>query len=270
MSAKRYSILGNSVSLLVDPYRVTPDYLTYSELIRAAGNEVWNVSRQASVVTDLYSSLEEDCLTRSPDVVVLQFGIVEATSRLRGRRTAWRLSGIAWKNTVTNGGYDPPTRRVLKRVIHHLMDRWIERPLMKLGIRFRWVSLRAYETAIRDICRAILKETVASQIVLVGIHAARAWLERVAPGTSRAIARYNGVMESISDDFAAVAFVPVPNDPESTDGIHLSPAGHRRLAESILSLSPDGGRPGEFTQWMDAPVYAGLVGKLYENRRKRK
>lgn len=262
-------ILGNSVPLLMDPPRKEKGEKTYGERLEDMGFRVFNRAKQAVVVSDLYRYMEDECTRLFPDIVVLNFGIVECTTRVRSRRMHSYFSENAWKNSIIDVGYVNTLGRIERRIGKKIF-RIGEKALFALGFRRRWVSAKDFEFIIKDVIRVLFRDTNTRCVCLVPILNGAPWLEREAPGTLEAIGVYNSAMRRISSELEGVRFLEPSSiyrgDEEkdiSGDGIHLSAHGHARVADEIAQCirTTDRSSPS----WKSINVYGKLVGK-YANR----
>jgi hypothetical protein len=254
----RVCILGNSVPLVVAPSRKRRDDLTYSEILRSRGHAVDNAARQSMMITDLYRSLEEDCLARGPGMVVMHFGIVEATMRVRSRHLQNHLTANAWKNVISGTHILGPYSRALAHAVRRVV-RAFERPVFVLGFARPWVTPRMFEFALLDVVKSVFKDTAAEQVVLIGMPKCPEWLEREAPGTSRMVETLNGIMARAAETCGDVHFLDVQRAPggegATADGIHFTAAGHLWIAEQLHSLA--GHHRQDFELWKGINQYAG-------------
>lgn len=233
----RICILGNSVPLLVSPYRQNEEEMTYGEILRNNLFEVKNCGRQSTMISDLYKTLEEDCLSFFPDIVVLNYGIVECTYRTRTRWLQSRFSINAWKNTIISTPLMVRWKRIRNYVIKKLL-RPFDRFFHCIGLHYRWMPPSKFGFCLMDISRAILKETGVNEIIVLGMLEARTWLEREAPKTSKSIIRYNEIMKSLCSSTQGLVFIDTArllgNDlAYSDDGIHFTATGHELIAKAI-------------------------------------
>ena len=110
------SILGNSVPLLIHPFRKNAEEKTYTEILYDNGLHIVNGAKQSAMVTDVYTYLEDECIRHFPDFVILHFGIVEATFRARPRWLQNVFSMNAWNNSVIKKKYNSAVTRGVKYV----------------------------------------------------------------------------------------------------------------------------------------------------------
>lgn len=265
-------LLGNSVPLLMQPFRTGPDEKTYTEHLRDQGFLMVNSAKQSAVVTDLYRFFEDECIRHFPDFVILHFGIVEATWRVRPRWLQNVFSMNAWNNSIINKGYNSPISRGIKFVSKKVYKQLVERACFALGLKTRWVGPRHFQFVLRDVAKRIFSDTPTRKIILIGMTPVADWVERQTPGTNKSIEEYNQLMRDIAGEYSNITFLdtsqlfadtPVPF---SVDGIHLNAAGHRELATGLSRLLQ--GERSDYTGWQGINQYQKLY-RFYEHWNKR-
>lgn len=254
----RICILGNSVPLVVAPARSSREEGTYAEILLTQGHEVHNAARQSMLITDLYRCLEEDCISRAPQIVVLNFGIVEATMRVRSRRLQNGLTANAWKNVISGTPCMGPYHRAFAHAVRRVV-RLVERPAFALHLAHPWVRPGLFEFALKDIAKSVFKDTPTEQVILIGMPRSPSWLEREAPGTSRMVDALNAIMIRVAGSCADTQYIdpngiPGPQGAYS-DGIHFTASGHRWIAEQLMAMMDR--RRSDFGQWKAINPYAG-------------
>lgn len=247
-------ILGNSVSMLVQPFRSSAEDRTYGEHLRERGFTVVNRSKQAVVLTDVYRYFEDEVTREFPDYVILNFGIVDCTVRVRRRWLQNAFAMNAWNNSVINRVYNGPLHRGFLHFAKRFYAKTFEPALYALGLGRRWVSPGTFRFVLKDLVKRLFADTPAKRIILVGMLTPSHWLEREAPGTTASAAEYNTIMADLAAEYPALAYldtevaVAVPARSTVTwDGIHLTGLGHRMLADALEKLLT-GERP-DYTGW---------------------
>jgi lysophospholipase L1-like esterase len=269
MNSPIISVVGNSVPLLIQPFRANPTEKTYLEHLRDRGFTMVNAAKQSAVITDVYQYLEDECIRHFPDYVILHFGIVDSTYRARSRWLQNYFSMNAWNNSIIRRGYNGPITRGIKFILKKLYSRIIERFLFFIRLKFRWVRPRDYQFVLRDICKRIFSDTPTKKIIIIGMAQVPAWVEKKAPGTQDSIKTYNTIMHDLSSEYTNIQYV----DPESLggnllspDGIHFNAHGHKILAEHIFTLCQ--GEREQYTEWTKMNQYKELY-NIYEHWFKR-
>jgi hypothetical protein len=259
------SILGNSVALLVQPLRESAEDRTYPEHLRDHGFTVVNASKQSAMLPHLYRYLEDECIRHAPDFVVVNFGIVECTSRVRSFAIQRYFSMNAWNNSVIDRGYVGPVGRGVAYMAKKFYSNLIERALFSLGWKRRWVSPNDFRFVLRDVLKRLFADTPVRRIVILGMLRPDDWLEREAPGTRASVEEYNGIMRSVAAEYVNLIYV----DPEAVltgtarkqwtpDGMHFTGEGHRRIAEALSSHFT--GEREDYTGWTKINQYGALHG----------
>lgn len=266
------SVLGNSVPILIQPFRHSVSERTYSEHLRDRGFTVRNAAKQSAMITDVYRYLEDECIREFPDFVIVHFGIVEATYRARPRWLQNVFAMNAWNNSIINKGYNGPVTRGIKFISKKLYRKSIERTLYTLNLKRRWVSPARFQFALRDIIKRIFSDTPAKRVIIIGMPKVADWVEREAPGTNESITEYNAIMRHSSEEYANISFLDIEQLQVQTpatispDGIHFTAAGHAQLADMIAPILT--GERQDYTDWQQINQYAGLY-KHYERWYKR-
>lgn len=268
------AILGNSVPVLIQPFRKSADERTYIEHLRDHGFNVINGCKQSMMISDLYTNLEDDCIAHCPDYVVLNFGIVECTYRARPRWLHNYFAMNTWNNTIIRPRYNPPLVRGFKVAVKFLYRHVIERFAFAVGIKRRWLSPDDFQFILRDISRLIFRDTPARKIILLKMLPGQPWLERQAPGTLVSIDEFNAVTENVAKDnpnFVCLDPVSTMMQADSTqissDGIHFTALGHQQLAQSLIPLLQ--GERTHYGDWVSIPLYDKFR-RVYADRHQRK
>lgn len=267
-------VLGNSVPLLIQPFRRNASEKTYVEHLRESGFSVINGSKQSAILSDLYFYLEDECTRHFPDYVVFHFGIVECTYRARPRWLQDYFSMNAWNNSVINKGYNSGIKRGIKFVGKRVYRKLIERPLFAMGIKRRWLNPKEFQFVLRDVVKRVFSDTPAKKLILVGMPPVSPWVERQAPGTQASITEYNEIFRSLSKEYENIVFfdpttlaAPEQMKELTEDGIHYTAEGHAALARALEPLLK--GERIAYTDWQTINQYKGLY-TMYENWYKRK
>ncbi len=272
MSEKKVCIIGNSVPLLIQPFRTNHQDRTYGELLERSGCRVIHAEKQSAVITDVYQYLEDECIRHYPDYVIIHFGIVEATYRARPRWLQNIFSMNAWNNSIINRSYNGPIMRGILYVAKQSYKS-LERILYASGLKWRWVSPRTFRFALHDIVKKIFADTPVQRIILVGITDIADWVEQRAPGTQVSINKYNLIMKKLADEYPAIHYFDTAsqiNNKTQTitpDGIHFTGIGHQLLFEALYPLlSP---KRSDYQGWQKINQYESLY-NLYARWNKRK
>lgn len=264
------SILGNSVPLLIQPFRTNASEMTYAEHLRNHGFIVVNAAKQSVILSDVYHYFEDECIRHFPDYVIINFGIVDCTYRARPRWLQNIFSMNAWNNSIIRKGYNGPITRGIKFIGKKTYRRTIERFAYTLKIKNRWLAPRDFKFILRDIIKRLFQDTPAKKIVLLGMTPVADWVEREVPGTQESIREYNGILKDVGGEYGNLTYIDpatLGSDIVSPDGIHFTARGHEKIATTIIPLLA--GDRSDYTGWQDINQYEGLY-KVYENWNKRK
>ncbi len=227
-------ILGNSVSLVLRPPRQRPDERTYAELLRDDdGYALINWSQRAAMVSDGLRAVEDEVITRYPQAVIIQYGIVECTYRDMPR---WLYQFVKLR---LQGDENRLQRLPVQLAARTLMP-LSRRVWTRLRGRWRWMEPEVFAADIRKLVLLLRKETAALPLVM-NIPTPSQRVERLAPGTVASAAEYNRVLAHLTAELdvplidAAALIAPDP-DALLPDGIHFSAAGHQRVAATIRAI----------------------------------
>lgn len=235
-------ILGNSVALKIRPPRRDATERTYGELLESAGWSVRNLSRAGVTIADAFAFYEDDIISRFPDAVIFNFGVVEV-SRRRLFRRVWY--GAAPHNMFLNRLTGRPhpsslfTRRLRRWpwVLVGKISEWIARTLR---VSWTWLTPAQLTEVQGEMLKLLFKETAACAVVL-GANPCSDRVETILPGTRRSIAEANQALGKLVSNFPRAAFIdPAVCIPETDaarlipDGVHYSAEGHRALAGRIV------------------------------------
>jgi lysophospholipase L1-like esterase len=180
---------------------------TWPMLLRAAVDDVVHIGIGGATVTQLSGQLPY-ALSSSPDLVIVQAGIVDCAPR------ALRL----WERTALQ---QLPGGRRISRVIEKRA---------RLLRRVRNIAFTAPDT-FRETCAAMKTRAGASALWWVGI--VDAGDEAQVPGIRRRIAAYNDILRTtFADRFIDVS--AMPDSGVCADHHHLTSTGHAFVARTLL------------------------------------
>jgi len=233
----RIVVLGNSVALLARPPRDQRGPATYAEMLPGLlagsghGVDVVNVSERYLMIDGALEDLERRVVSLSPDLVVINYGIVEAAPRLLPRpayfyinRPFYRVSRL--RRLVS--GAAAAAERVLTPVMLGIAPGW------------RWLAPDLFRQCLRTAVEQLWKECRCAVVVL-NIPRPSQRVESLLPGIGRSVDRYNRVINDMGEmhnahvlDVAAIA----AGDPQrlSPDGVHFSVEGHREVAKAMAAV----------------------------------
>lgn len=238
----RVTVLGNSCSLEVCSRELRPGDAPYPELLRSllAADGIWaevaNHSTWMGTVRDAVRDWQAAVWAAWPDLVVVHHGINEARSALIPRR----VHNMTWTLDLTDGRFETfvvPRLRSRWRAFGNLTARW-DRPYVPSHL-----SARRYGKQMARVVGQTVVHTTAV-CVLVGLNPVNDVMLRTGGAYPVRRERLMNELERIAEARPRTALVKL-EDIESEigdsrltfpDGIHLSPVGHRLLAERIAEL----------------------------------
>jgi len=244
--------LGNSISLKVRPPVSDEGAVTYAEHLSRHGYTVKNQARAASMIPEAYRWIDEDVIAEQPNILIIQFGIVESCTR---RHPRWLVNAVtknAYFNRVIGRNFEFETivakaRRIMLRGLYTLVDQ----VTLTAKLRWRWLSEEKFVKCLHAMVALTLKDTKA-RIFILGMYPCDERIQRHLPGSIENILRLNGLMRAMAKDFPVrVSFVDVceiindlPIDQVVPDGIHFSAVAHRVLGEYLIGLFDAQGSAG--------------------------
>jgi hypothetical protein len=237
-------ILGNSVGFRIRPPRISLGELTYSEILEHNGHNVRNVSKSAIMINEAFAFLEEDLITFFPDVVILHFGIVEASAR----RTFRWANNQTIINYYTNRVFSRPFNfstvcNSARHVLFRAFNSCTRRIAALLGFQWQWLSTKRFLIVLRSMLEIIIKETNAN-IIVVGVTPCSDRVENILKGSRNNINEINEGMGALCKQFDARVNYLDPGcllqeqsiDELVSDGIHFTAEGHQQLAKKLMQI----------------------------------
>jgi len=237
-------VFGNSVAFKMRPPRANHGELTYGELMERDGHQVANVSRAGVTLGEMFATLDDDVVTRFPDVVILQFGVVEVC-----KRNTWRyLNNLGIQNYYLNRVFDSAylsdtlTNRSVRLCVRIANAVW-RRSADMLGLRWQWMSSRDFLEVLNATLAVLIKETSA-KVIVAGLNPCSARVERLLTGSVAALQQMDEALKAAAKArgprvlFADVrAALKDHNLDECVpDGVHFSHRGHRVFYELVSRM----------------------------------
>lgn len=240
----RVHVVGSSVAVMVEPEHGPRDGGVYGEqlleILAAQGIPcvVTNSGRWMSRINEHLPTYERDIRNHFPDVLVVNFGLLEAQPAVVPLGLARHLMTWQRNSRPVALGYRavvvPPVWRALRRY-----QRWAS---AHDGGRTHRLGPTRFATDLRRLTDMIRKDCGALVLVL-DIDPVGARLEHWLPTTQLRVAAYNEVLATVTASYddgvrlvRAGATVTDP-DTEIPDGLHRSSAAHattaRLLADEI-------------------------------------
>lgn len=201
--------------------------------------EVVNHSGWFRMVHESSRKIQEMVVPSAPDVVVLNFGILEAESTLL---PTWLVRSVYQWNPSTNRLWSA-VRRWMLLPVHRFHVRLAPRIMRRLRSWHR-LSPRRFEAELRSTVQWLRKERNALVLVL-NINPVGDNVESTLPGTRRSVEQYNSIIERVvrtdADDLTRLVDVHVVVEEGNgegllvADGIHYTAEGHRVVAGLLAS-----------------------------------
>ncbi len=227
----RIIVFGSSVCLTIRPPRTTRAEGTYTDLLRRACQaqdptaEVLNLARRSNIIT-LESELEfTNSLTRfNPDVVILHYGIVEASPRALPYR-----SWMWWHRPQVCSKFKGYIAGRLNLLWPHL--------IRLFGLK-GWVNSAQFAYHLKRLCAHARKECQA-RIFLINIGPPNELFCQRLPGIERIIPEYNRTIARVAaEEGAEVIDVwsliqQYSIEKMQPDGAHLTSFGHECLFQQL-------------------------------------
>lgn len=235
----RVHVLGSSASVLVEPHHGPRDGGTYGEQLAArltgAGvpTSVSHAGTWFGRICDTIPRYERDVRDHFPDVLVVNYGVVECQSDvlptwLVRHATTWhrtsRLGTSAYRGRLV-----PPAWRALRayqrRVSGHDSVTHRLRPKRFVADLTRTIDL--------------VRKDCGSLVLLLDIDPPGPRVEHWLPGTGERAAAYNGLLAQVAagydDTVRLVRAGAQLTDPATQlpDGLHRSPEGHALTADLL-------------------------------------
>jgi lysophospholipase L1-like esterase len=235
----RISIIGNSVGLRMRPPRKGPSDRTYSERLADAGYQVENRCRAGVLSSEAFAFIDDELIARSPDVVIINAGIIEVFPRHTWRRLNNYLVRNYYNNQVLGRRYQSDTfsiRFQLARIANGVLRR-VSR---FLRLSWRWEPETRFLLVLRNICEVLTVETHA-HILVLGVGPVSERFLSDYPSLNAEIdalnKRIEGLIKAFGDRAQMISIKDVIDmqSPESSipDSIHFSSKGHREIFTEI-------------------------------------
>ena len=243
-------IFGNSVTLRIRPPRSAAGEATYAERLRAHGHDVTVVARAGVLLSEAMATLEDDVVTRFPDWVIVNHGVIEVCTR----QTVRWINNQTIVNYYLNAGFARPfvfgtPWDRLRSFGWRALNASIRTASGLVGARWQWLPTPLFLRALEKTLDVVLKET-AARVIVLGINPCSPRVERILPGSREAIADANAAMLALASRRGPrVVFFDPASVLDATrleelvpDGIHFSAEGHARVAAALATMLES--RPG--------------------------
>lgn len=237
MTPCRIVVVGSSLGYFIRPERTRLDERTYGEVLeeellaRGVAARVANSSRWTMIVPEVNAAVEPLVLGHTPDVVVVNVGLVDAQPR------TLPLSWFRWAFARA------PSEHVLRRRWRGLAGPALAAYYRRLGPAVARSPLGVPRVPVERFERElvllldIIRSERAALVVLLGITPPGANVEAVLPGTSKSVATHDAVLRRLAErpdvDYLDVTALGLDLATVAPDGIHFGPEGHRRLGLAL-------------------------------------
>jgi lysophospholipase L1-like esterase len=221
---------------------MNPEDMTYSELLESRGYAVKNISKAGAMLNEVFAFIEEDVISYYPDLVIVNFGIVEVSYR----RTLRWFNNQAIENYYLNRVFARPyVFKTPLAVIYNFLLRSLNYATRSvaslLGFRWQWLSTKRFLAVLEAMIRVILKETN-SHVIVIGINPCSDRVESILRGSSEKIKEANTRIKLLCEDLgqrtrflSPDSFINEDNiNALVPDGIHYSAQGHQALFQRIV------------------------------------
>lgn len=241
-------VLGSSAAVLVEPQHGPRDGGTYGEQLarllteRGTPTTTTHAGTWFGRVSDTLRSYERDVRDHFPDVLVVNFGVVECQSDVL---PTWLVRHLTTWHRTSRPGAHLYREQVARRVWPVLRDyqRWASARDASRTHRLR------PERFVADLRRTIdlVRKDCGSLVLLLDIDPPGDRVEHWLPGTQARAARYNALLADVAasydDDVRLVRAGAALTDPAThlPDGLHRSVEGHRLTAKLLAD---------EITSWL--------------------
>ena len=225
MKTKKIVCFGNSVGVRIRPNNGQCE--NYGYLLAEQGEfTVENYCFSGNMIGSV-SCNTDLIIQKAADVIILQFGVVELSSRSTSRRLYDYLNYTA-KRSITGhfiqsvGLYlESKLRRVL--VYSRFKSSWYR------SSRF----LSEYERTIKS-----LELNSSATIICIGVNQPSIRIDENLPGTGNRIQSIHSEMQAICEKYKSSHYVSVLDIASELipDGIHYSAEGHREIYKRILNV----------------------------------
>jgi lysophospholipase L1-like esterase len=227
-------ILGNSVVLNMVPPRTQKNDGVFAELLasslvtKGVDASVIISAEHGTVITEGLRSLERNALRHFPDVVIINYGIVDCTPRLFAK---WWVNYVKMRSPW-------PIEDTLK-VFFRKITSGLSNGYLRIIKGRSWVPISVFRKALCMMLDNIRRETMA-RIILVNIPPSTPKRDSAIKGLDEEIVRYNSAIEDIArlkgafvidayritQKWGVTEILP--------EGFHYNARGHALIAEEIV------------------------------------
>lgn len=241
-------VLGSSVSVLVEPQHGPRDGGTYAEQLavllteRGTPTTASHAGTWFGRISDTLPHYEQQVRDHFPDVLVINFGLVECQSDLL---PTWVVRHFTTWHRTSRAGTTVYREKVARRVWPVLRDYQQRAARHDVDRTHRLRPSRF----VADLRRTIdlTRKDCGSFVLLLDIDTPGPRVEHWLPGTTARVARYNALLQQVADSYddsvQLVRAAAQLTDPTTQlpDGLHRSREGHGLTAALLAD---------EITAWL--------------------
>lgn len=202
--------------------------LTYPEMIRNQYSEsVVNIDAYGGRLLQSITNNPDVLLSQFHDVIVLNFGIVDLSSRpIRRNLYNW----LYYKQPRTVIG------KISKDSIRKFTG-WFHKPLLFFRFKRAWVNKKIFVTSLVTLVETIQNKSN-SKVIVLGVNQPGKRIESILPGTTKKVEYANKEikekMKLMNIDF--IDTFDLIEEENMPDGIHFNQAGHKIIFEKIHQI----------------------------------
>ena len=216
-------IVGNSVGIRIRPN--SHGTKNYADLL-ADESEVVNKCFTGNMIGSV-SRVPDFILQEQPSVIVVQFGVVELSSRSTTHRLYSYMNYKAKRTKI--GAF---TEFFLKG-----MESKLRRLMVMLRFQRAWYRKDRFIKEYQSLLSGLTKDTSA-KVICIGVNTPGDRVEKQLPGSRSRIKSANAEIAKICKDLNNVHFIDVEDIASEMipDGIHYNEAGHKVMYDRISAI----------------------------------
>ncbi|MEA3503961.1 MAG: GDSL-type esterase/lipase family protein [Bacteroidota bacterium] len=229
----KIGIIGNSVALRNRPAEAIPYNKNYGALLQQSLQnevpdsvvEVKNMALGRATILDIEKNID-NIINYFPDIFIINIGVVGASTR---EIPLWYSDAIQ-RNSKNIFSYQ-------MAALHHFVMKKNRSLFVKLRGKRTWISEKVFEKKYQWLVEFIRKETNAS-IIAITINSGNNRLEAAIPGSRKNYSSYNKIISEIAEknNFPVIDVSDLISEKHFPDGVHYNSAGHKIVAQRLLSL----------------------------------
>lgn len=219
---KNILVLGNSVAAVAKPDE--ENILTYSDIL-SKSFKVTNLSKRASIISDDHFRKIKN--KEMYDVVILNFGVVEACTRSTERK----LYMFLYQNKLK--WYQKPFRFFLSYFETKFRAYFVK----KRGFR-SWINSQEFKKHLSELITSFQQKNSNVKFIGISINKPSERINLQLPKSDENIEKFNIVYHQLAEQYDFPVFdsyeeIESANVP---DGIHYNAKGHEIVADKLLTI----------------------------------